>query len=331
MVDTLDRQIIHALQHSPRASFRRIGAVVGVSEQTVARRYQALRRDGVVRVLGRIAPAAHGHSEWVARISCRPDRVNTLAHALIGRPDIYFAHITSGGAEIICIVHSPADGPHDDVLLQQLPKAVSVLNVHIDLLLHGFGPGRTSNWVGYDDRLTPEQEQQLTADRIEPVGETVEFTSEDAALLAVLTEDGRAGHTQLAAATGWSKGRVARRLEALEAAGTLFYDVDLLPDRLGYHMHATVWLRVAPHHLEGVGEELARHEETAFVGAVSGPHNIMAVVICRNSEELYGYLTTRVATIQAIDGYEVSIRVRRLKQAGSVVTRGRLVPPSAHR
>lgn len=122
MVDTLDRQIIHALQHSPRASFRRIGAVVGVSEQTVARRYQALRRDGVVRVLGRIAPAAHGHSEWVARISCRPDRVNTLAHALIGRPDIYFAHITSGGAEIICIVHSPLTAPTTTCCCNNCPR-----------------------------------------------------------------------------------------------------------------------------------------------------------------------------------------------------------------
>lgn len=322
---------MHALQHSPRASFRRIGAAVGVSEQTVARRYQALRRDGVVRVLGRIAPAAHGHSEWVARIRCRPDRVNTLAHVLIRRPDISFAHITSGGAEIICIVHSPADTPRDDVLLQQLPKAVSVLNVNIDLLLHNFGLGRTSNWVGYDDRLTPEQQRQLTGEQIEPAEETVEPTAEDAPLLAVLTEDGRASHTHLAAVTGWSKGRVARRLEALEAAGTLFYDVDMLPERLGYHMHATLWLQVAPHHLEGVGEELAQHEETAFVGAVSGPHNIMAVVICRNSEELYRYLTTHVAKIQAIDGYEVSIRVRRLKQAGSAVARGRLVPLSAHR
>lgn len=331
MVDILDRQIIHALQHSPRASFRRIGAAVGVSEQTAARRYQALRRDGVVRVLGRIAPAAHGHTEWVARIRCRPDRVNALAHALIRRPDISFAHITSGGAEIICIVHSPADAPRDDVLLQQLPKAVSVLNVNIDLLLHRFAPGRTSNWVGYEGRLTPEQEQQLAGDRIEPAGETVEPTAEDAPLLAVLTEDGRTGHTQLAAATGWSKGRVARRLEALEAAGTLFYDVDVLPERLGYHLHATVWLRVTPHHLEGAGEELAQHEQTAFVGAVSGPHNIMAVVICRNSEEFYRYLTTHVAKIRAIDGYEVSIRVRRLKQAGSVVARGRLLPPSAHR
>ncbi|MGW2109124.1 AsnC family transcriptional regulator, partial [Streptomyces sp. NPDC001948] len=52
MPDDLDRKIIHGLNCSPRVSFRRLGEVVGVSEQTVARRYGALRRSGVVRVVG---------------------------------------------------------------------------------------------------------------------------------------------------------------------------------------------------------------------------------------------------------------------------------------
>lgn len=40
MIDRLDAQILHALQLAPRVSFRRIAAVVGATEQTVAWRYQ---------------------------------------------------------------------------------------------------------------------------------------------------------------------------------------------------------------------------------------------------------------------------------------------------
>ncbi|MFJ7493046.1 AsnC family protein [Streptomyces sp. NPDC097727] len=41
MPDDLDRKIIHGLNCSPQVSFRHLSEVVGVSEQTVARRYSA--------------------------------------------------------------------------------------------------------------------------------------------------------------------------------------------------------------------------------------------------------------------------------------------------
>lgn len=320
MNDPVDTRIIHALQCSPRVTFRRAAELIGVSEQTVARRYQALRRDGVLRVLGRIAPASRRHDEWVARIHCRPDRVDAIADALARREDVSFAHITSGGAEVMCLIRAAGS----DVLLQQLPKSVSVLGVRIDLLLHRFGPAGTSDWTGYDGRLTAAQVAELRAELPAVAGPPVEPDAEDAPLLAILARDGRTAHSRLAREIGWTTARVTRRLAALESSGTVYYDVDLLPERLGYHSHATVWIRVAPRHLEEVGEELARHDEVAVSLAVGGPDNLMAVVICRDSEALYRYLTTRIAKIRTIEAYEISVRVRPLKQAGSLIAGGRL-------
>ncbi|WUO59938.1 Lrp/AsnC ligand binding domain-containing protein [Streptomyces sp. NBC_00280] len=83
--------------------------------------------------------------------------------------------------------------------------------------------------------------------------------------------------------------------------------------------------RVTPARLKPAGEQLARHAEVAFAGAISGHHNLMASVICRDAEDFYHCLTTQVA---AIDAYEVSIHVRRLKQAASLIFQGRLVHTS---
>lgn len=52
----------------------------------------------------------------------------------------------------------------------------------------------------------------------------------------------------------------------------------------------------------------------------------MVVAVCRDNEDLYHYLTTKVAAVPGIDGYGVSIRVHTLKQATSLISRGRLVP-----
>ncbi|MCX5562906.1 Lrp/AsnC family transcriptional regulator [Streptomyces sp. NBC_00038] len=326
MLDSIDRKILHSLRCAPRISFRRLGELADVSEQTAARRYQALYRRGVVRVAGLVDPAVYGRAQWVARIRCRPDRVGPLADSLARRPDIAFAALASGGSEIICIISSPVDLQRDDVLLRQLPKSTSVLDVRIDLLLHPFGGPGNADWTGYGDALTPAQVEELLGEQpSERASRLLQPTDEDRPMLDALAEDGRATHTGLAEITGWSKARVARRLAVLEEAGTLTYAVDLLPERLGFHLNATLWLRVAPAFLERVGEELAGHREVAFAGATSGPHNVMAIVVCRTPEDFYGYLTTRVAAIPGIDAYEVSIRVRRLKQAASLIAHGRLV------
>lgn len=328
MPDDLDRKIIHGLHYGPRVPFRRLAEVIGVSEQTVARRYTALRRSGVLRVVGLSSPAAHGHAEWIARLRCRPDAVGPLADSLARRPDVAYVGIASGGSEINCIIRSPAGTGRDDVLLRQLPKAASVLDMSVDLLLHPFGPERAAGWTGGEGSLTEEQVRQLAAERPYPVGPPLTPTDEDLPLLVALAEDGRASHTHLAEVTGWSKPRVARRMEALESSGSLVFDVDTLPERLGYELNATVWLQVDLARLHRIGEEISRHDEVAFAGAVSGRHNLMAVVFCKDTPDFYRYLSTRLAHIEGIRGYEISVRVRRLKQAASLIHHGRLIHPA---
>ncbi|MFJ9691494.1 Lrp/AsnC family transcriptional regulator [Kitasatospora sp. NPDC101183] len=327
MPDAIDRGIIHGLHCNPRASFRHLGEAVGASEQTVARRYNALRRGGILRVVGQRNPAAHGQAEWIARLRCRPDAVGPVAESLARRPEVGYASIASGGSEIICTIRSSAGTVRDDVLLRQLPRAASVLDMSVDLLIHAFGTPDTVGWSGGEPSLTDEQVQRLTAERPAPTGPPLAPTEEDLPLFEALAEDGRASHTHLAGATGWSTARVARRLEALEAGGSLAYGVDILPERLGYELNAVLWLQVDLPELHRIGEEIGRHDECAFTAATSGRHNLMAVIVCRDTPDFYRYLSTRLAGIPGVRGYEISVRVRRLKQSVSLIHHGRLIHP----
>jgi DNA-binding Lrp family transcriptional regulator len=56
VIDATDRRIVQAMQIDGRAPFSRVAAALGLSEQTVNRRWRRLRADGVVRVLGLTAP-----------------------------------------------------------------------------------------------------------------------------------------------------------------------------------------------------------------------------------------------------------------------------------
>ncbi|MFF1301867.1 AsnC family protein [Streptomyces sp. NPDC058307] len=64
------------------------------------------------------------------------------------------------------------------------------------------------------------QTARLTADRPPaPTGPFQAPTAEDTPLLDALAEDGRTTHTRLAELAGWSKARVARRLDVPESSG----------------------------------------------------------------------------------------------------------------
>jgi DNA-binding Lrp family transcriptional regulator len=324
-MERLDGHILHALQVAPRAPFRRIAQVIGTGEQTVARRYRALRRDGVLRVVGVVNPRMYGECQWLVRVRAKPENLPKLAVALVRWPEVTHANVLSGGTELICVIRAPI-GDTGDGLLHRLPRTSAVLDVRVDLVLNVFGQASGGHWTGHGYAL---DEQQLAA--LRPPEVVVRPhppnppSADDRLLIDALADDGRISDSALAARTGWSPARVKRRLAALQDSGTLSYDLDVLPELLGFTVNATIWISTAPRYLAATAEQIVAHDEVASVIAVSGSANLMVVVICRDVEHLYRYLAQRLATVEHIRSYDVSIRSKRLKQVGSLIAHGRLV------
>src|ERR1700733_8117392 len=109
VTDDLDLKIIRALQVDPRAGFSAIGEVLGVSEQTIARRFRRLRADGLLRVIALVSPRHLGQTEWIVRVTCRPGGTGALADALARRDDVSWVTLSAGGSEIDCSVRSLSD------------------------------------------------------------------------------------------------------------------------------------------------------------------------------------------------------------------------------
>lgn len=327
-IDRLDRQLIHALSVDGRTPFRRIAAVLGSSEQTVARRYRRLREAGVLRVV--VLPDARrfAHNWWL-RIQMRPAATLPFAEALARRPDVSWVTLTSGGTEIICAVRARTSEQRDALLLERLPRSSHVLGVSATAILHVFADGPDSEWRGLDDHLTAAQTAALDRDRgarRRPIAGP-DPLPEDEPLLAELARDGRASYAALATATGWSEVRVRRRVNELLDGGALVIDIELARQPLGFATSAMLALTVAPGELDRVGRILSRHPEVPFVSAVTGRANLLLTVICRDTDALYRYLTERIGAIEGIRDVDVSLELRRLKQAGTTMVGERLPDP----
>ncbi|MFI7189342.1 Lrp/AsnC family transcriptional regulator [Nocardia nova] len=334
VLDTLDKQIVHGLVTDARIPFATLGAILGVSEQTVARRYRSMRQRGILHVSGQVNAMPLGNTRWMLRVRSTPDKALRLAESLARLPDVSWVALLSTGSEVTCVSRPRSIEQRDALLLNVLPRASQVTGLMAYEIIHRFP--LAEEWPRYSRLLTAEQLRQLGPrpamnDQRGPDA-PMDLSAADEAMLALLARDGRASYARLAAETGWSPTRVARRMSELAAAGVLYFDLDFAVERMGYAVRASLWVRTSPAELDAVGRAIATHPETAFVAATTGPTNLVASIVCRDSSHLYRYLTERLGALDGIVDVEVTPTLRMLKQAQALMQTDRIaVVPTATR
>ncbi|MCO6006336.1 AsnC family transcriptional regulator [Actinoallomurus purpureus] len=358
MLDDLDRGVIHALHIDGRAPFSRIAAALGVSTQTVARRYRRLRAEAGLRVVGLAESRQAGQTQWMIRLTTTPATTQALAYSLARRPDTSWVKLVSGGTEIFTIVHAPHGvAVSRALLLRDIPRRAGITAVSAHCMLHSYLGGPTA-WRGIAQALSDRQQAQLRPAREpatapfpapaapvhdpsvasvrEPAKAPPRATADaptrepatpagrraparaDRDLLDALRRDGRASYAELAAATGWSQATVARHLTDLRSRGTVFFDVEIDPALLGATTQALLWMAVAPARLDHVATTLAGHPELAVVAATTGPTNLLAQALCADPAELHHYLTRRLGALDGIHTLETAPILHTIKAAGSL-------------
>ncbi|MFF2196546.1 Lrp/AsnC family transcriptional regulator [Streptomyces sp. NPDC058157] len=324
LLDAFDRTLAHALSIDGRAPFSRLAEVLEVSDQTVVRRYHRLRGNGLLRIVGLPVGSRVGLFESWLRVQCAPDAALAVAEALARRPDIAWVSLNSGGTEIHCMTRARTREDRDALLLEKLPRTrrVTAISAHTVLRKYIGGPGV---WAGLEG-LRPDQVAALRPPPPAAADGEARYTL-DGAELAVLRRDGRAGYPELARASGLSESTARRRLERLRERGAVYFDVEIIPEHLGFEADASLLLTVPPARLAEVGAALGSHAEVPFAAAVTGAANLLAVVLCRDTDALYTYLTERIGAVPGIGQVEVIPNLRTLKRAGMLVEDGRLVDP----
>jgi DNA-binding Lrp family transcriptional regulator len=315
MLDAVDRQIIHILSIEPRASFRTIADVTGFSDQTAARRYRRLCETAGLRVLGVPEGSRLGWTDWFVRLQTTPGGADSIAEALARRPDTRWVHLASGGTEIICTLQARTEEQRDALFLRGLPGSRRVVQISAHSILHNFTPGP---WRQATRALSPAQLDKLPAPVRQDAPARGLLLAEDEPLLAELARDGRASNAAIATAIHWHESTVRRRIDELRRSGLLYFEVDVDNRVQGLNAHALLWLSVEPARLEEAGRALAAHPEIPFAAATTGPANLVASAVFRDTQHVYEYLTGELAALPGVTSVETAPIIRTLKRTGSV-------------
>jgi DNA-binding Lrp family transcriptional regulator len=365
-LDEVDRQLLHALLVAPRASFRLLAEAVGVSDQTIARRYRRMAQAPGLRVLGVINGERAGWADWLIRIQAAPGGAQRIADTLARRPDTRWVRLLSGGTEIACVLQARTPEQRNTVFLEGLPGSRHVTGIAAHSILHVFS---SVAWGGYASALTTAQlavlagadaDGGVNADAGVDVGEgagvgadagvgagagsgadadagagagagaeagavpgagsaanATALRADDDPLIAELARDGRASVAALAAATHWHESTVRRRIDELQQAGVLYFDVDVDEALLGVGVNVMLWLSVEPAHLEAAGRAVGLHPEVPFAAATTGPANLVVTAVFRDNRQLYAYLTTKLAGIPGVRSIETTPVIGTLKRSGT--------------
>jgi DNA-binding Lrp family transcriptional regulator len=321
-LDTIDRQILHILAVEPRAPFRVIADVAGISDQTAARRYRRLSEAAGLRVLGVPDGSRLGWTGWFVRLQVSPGSADSIAEALARLPDTRWVRLASGGTEVICTLQARSAEQRDALFLRGLPGSRRVVQISAHSILHTFSPAA---WQEITGALSAAQLAQLV--KLAGPGQAkghagsnvrASLAPEDEPLLAELARDGRTPSAAVAAAIHWHESTVRRRIDELRRSGLLYFEVDIDNRVLGMSVEAMLWLSVEPARLAETGAALAAHPEIPFAAATTGPTNLVASAEFRDTEHLYAYLTGALAALPGVTSVQTAPIIRTVKRTGSV-------------
>ena len=121
----------------------------------------------------------------------------------------------------------------------------------------------------------------------------------DLEIVRILSGDGRASYSEISKAVGVSVSTVRNRIKNMRDTGVLHLNVWLDPYRSGLGVNATLLLDVKAGQLEEVTAFLVGLDETGYVATLTGSHDVLVDVFCRDIPHLSQFIHKH---IQAIDG-----------------------------
>jgi Lrp/AsnC family transcriptional regulator for asnA, asnC and gidA len=132
-------------------------------------------------------------------------------------------------------------------------------------------------------------------------------TSTDRTIIRQLQRNARMSYAELSRETGIPESTVRRRMDRLQQRGVIEFSMLADPSKLGYELRAMIGLRVELQKLAEIAARLREMTEVNFAAFLTGNFDIMIQVIVRSQENLVGFLTQKLATIDGVRSTETFV------------------------
>jgi len=131
----------------------------------------------------------------------------------------------------------------------------------------------------------------------------------DAAIVALLQEDGRRPYGELGEAVGLSEAATRQRVNRLRESGLMRIVAVTDPVALGRGVVATIGLRVSGDS-RAVAARLAQVMEVEYVVVTAGAFDVLGELVCASEDELLDVLNDDIRTIAEVREIQILMHLR---------------------
>lgn len=136
----------------------------------------------------------------------------------------------------------------------------------------------------------------------------------DRQIIKLLRADGRRSNREIARRLNVPEATVRYRVRRLIESGVLKITASVDPTHLGYALTAVISVQVEPERIAEAANTIAAMPQVMWSAITAGAHDIMLMASFRNQEEMFEFLTDRLARIPGTLRTETSVALRVLKQ-----------------
>lgn len=315
MLDELDYLLITALQHAPRAEWRRIGQALDIDATTAARRWTRLTEAGLAWLGCHPNPAlTDGLIVAFIEVDCVAGRLHEVCERILDDAPLFNIECATGARDLIltAVFRSQTQlARYVGFRLGGL-DGIAATRTQLATALHTEG----SHWRL--DRLSGGPRGALRADRERPAAATV-LSQADLDLILLLSRDCRQSAAALAERSGLSPTTVRRRLERLDAAKAISYRCEAARSVSGWPVSATLWGVAPAAETARITAQVSGMRETRLCASVSGPYNLRFTVWLRSLGDVQPFEAALVQRFPELTVADRAMALWQPKHAGQVL------------
>ncbi|MFT6763358.1 MAG: Lrp/AsnC family transcriptional regulator for asnA, asnC and gidA [Candidatus Aldehydirespiratoraceae bacterium] len=135
----------------------------------------------------------------------------------------------------------------------------------------------------------------------------------DKAIVRALQRDGRLPYSQLGAEIGLSESAARQRVNRLTERGVMQIVAVTDPAKIGLPIQAMLGINVEGD-ISVIADELAAVEQFEYVVVAAGRFDILAEIVCSDSDDLLRIVNDSVRSIPGVRGTEILTYLKLVKQ-----------------
>lgn len=136
----------------------------------------------------------------------------------------------------------------------------------------------------------------------------------DRQIISMLQADGRCSNREIARSLGVPEATVRYRVRRLTESGLLRITALVEPAQLGYKLTAVVSVQAEAQRVPDIASTLASFPEVMHLVITTGDYDVVFTATFMDQEDLYGFLTNRLANIPGVVRSNTAIGLQVVKR-----------------